>query len=267
VWENRDTLALVASLFLAQASSAAPTGVVAELPPRVLVLETRADAAHENDVKAFGDLLATLLERRSTAVIVPASSVKDRLAVAADKMTAGCDDNTCLTELAGALDARFVVSERASQVGGRWLMRVELFDSRDLKVVAQTSVMSDGVEGLAAQAEALADDLMARAPMLPRRGETNVPVDASLGDTSSSSSSSSSGPGSLPWIVAGSSVAAAVAATGLATSSLQPSRSSSPWGLPVESSCVGGVCTCQSEQFSCDEPHVFDPTACVCSSN
>lgn len=140
--------------------------------PRILVLETRADAAYLEQVRAFGDLLATLLESRTDAEVIPSSSVKDRLSVAADRLSAGCDDTACMTEIAGALDARYVIASRASQVGGRWLMRVELFDSQDLKVIAQATAMAEGVEGLAAQAEALADDVLARAPVIGRHAST-----------------------------------------------------------------------------------------------
>src|SRR5688572_14496608 len=140
---------------------------------RVLVLETRADAAVLTQVKDFGDLFATILEERSDAEIIPSSSIKDRLQVAAAKVESGCDDTACMTENAGAMDARYVVASRASQVGGRWLMRVELFDSQDLKVIAQATKMADSVGGLAAQAEHLADDLLAKAPVLPRKGSSS----------------------------------------------------------------------------------------------
>lgn len=153
----------------AAAAPALATSPAAPARARILVLETRADAAYLEQVRAFGDLLATLLEQRSSAEIIPSSSVRDRLSVAADRLQAGCDDTACMTEIAGALDARFVVASRASQVGGRWLMRVELFDSVDLKVIAQATAMADGVEGLAAQAELVADDIVARAPVIGRR--------------------------------------------------------------------------------------------------
>lgn len=164
----------VALQIAAQAPAAAPPAApTAVAKVRVLVLETRADATYVDRVRAFGDLLATLLEERTDAEIVPSSSVKDRLQVAADKLQSGCDDTACMTEIAGALDARWVVTSRASQVGGRWLMRVELFDGQDLKVVAQANAMSDSVEGLASQAEVLADGLLAKAPMVPRKGASS----------------------------------------------------------------------------------------------
>lgn len=168
----------------ASAVTTAPASAVKTTPappprPRLLVLETRADAAYVDAVRAFGDLLATLLEQRSDAEVIPSSSVKDRLAVAADKLAAGCDDTACMTEIAGAMDARYVITSRASQVGGRWLMRVELFDSQDLKIIAQATAMADSVEGLAAQAELLADDIVARAPVIGRRptGTSGTPTD------------------------------------------------------------------------------------------
>jgi hypothetical protein len=172
---------------------------------RVLVLETRADATYLPKVKAFGDLLATILEQRTTAEIVPSSSVKDRLAVAADKLSAGCDDTACMSEIAGALDARWVVASRASQVGGRWLMRVELFDSQTLKVTAQVSAMADSVEGLAAQAEHIADDLVAKAPVLSKKaGGPDVasapPPESS--DKPAKASDDGGGGNPLPWILA-----------------------------------------------------------------
>jgi hypothetical protein len=200
--------------------AASPTATTNAGQTRVLVLETRADAAYLDKVKAFGDLLATILEQRTSAEIVPSSSVKDRLAVAADKLSAGCDETSCMTEIAGALDARWVVASRASQVGGRWLMRVELFDSQTLKVVAEVSEMSDSVEGIAAQAEHVADDLLAKSPMLPKKGASS----SSSSSSSSTSTSSSAKPAAkvgddkssntLPWALAGGGAGLAVLALG-----------------------------------------------------
>lgn len=176
--------------------------------PRVLVLETRADERHLADVRSFGDLFAAALSQRCSAEIIAASSVRDRLAVVADKTVLGCDETTCMTEIAGALDARYVVASRASEVGGRWLMRVELFDSQDLKVVAQVSATSDGVSGLAAQAERLADDLLAQGTVLPRRSAKSAPtsVAAPLPPPDRPAGSP------IPWVVAGLASAGAVAA-------------------------------------------------------
>lgn len=193
----------------------------APAPPRVLVLETRAEEAYLPKVKAFGDLFATVLEPLTSAEIVPASSVKDRLSVASEKVAAGCDEAACLTELAGALDTRFVVSSRASQVGGRWLMRVELFDSQDLKVIAQVSAMSDSVEGLAFQAEPLADALLAKAPVLaraPMSTPAGAPTVSELPPPDAPSRSMT------PWVVGGLSGAAAVAVAGVATWSFFDAR-------------------------------------------
>lgn len=197
---------LALALFSQTAAAPAP-------PPRVLVLETRADAANLDKVKAFGDLLATLLEERANAEIVPSSSVRDRLAVAADKLQSGCDDTSCMSEIAGALDARWVVASRASQVGGRWLMRVELFDGQDLKVVAQATAMSDSVEGLASQAEVLADALLAKAPMIPRRG--GAPAATPDGATPAPAPGAAGGGLSTPLIVGGVSAVAALGTAAL----------------------------------------------------
>lgn len=203
-------------LALALAAQIAPQvsagGSAALVKPRILVLETRADAAYLDKVKAFGDLLATLLEERANAEIVPSSSVRDRLAVAADKLQAGCDDTSCMSEIAGALDARWVVASRASQVGGRWLMRVELFDGQDLKVVAQSTAQSDSVEGLASQAELLADGLLAKAPMIPRRGAAT--------DTATLQEAPAAAPSggvSLPLVVGGVSAVAALGTAAVGT--------------------------------------------------
>ncbi len=192
------------------------TNPAAPARARILVLETRADAAYVEQVRAFGDLLATLLEQRTPAEVIPSSSVKDRLSVAADRLQAGCDDTACMTEIAGALDARYVVASRASQVGGRWLMRVELFDSADLKVIAQATAMADSVEGLAAQAELLADEIVARAPVIGRRGGG----DANTGGTGASGGDTAVPPpdakpsGGSGWLLGGgiAAVAASVVA-------------------------------------------------------
>lgn len=221
-------LALVVPILALNVVAQAPAA--SKGPIRVLVLETRADAAYVDKVRAFGDLLATILEDRAAAEIVPSSSIKDRLAVAADKAQAGCDDTACMTELAGALDARFVVTSRASQVGGRWLMRVELFDGQDLKVVAQSTAMSDSVEGLASQAEVVADGLLAKSPMIPRKDGSNVQGDPALavqdaggagggagGAAGTAGAGSASAGLSTPLIVGGVSSAAALATATVGT--------------------------------------------------
>ncbi len=202
------------------ATPAAPAPALATAPEvparaRILVLETRADAAYLEQVRAFGELLATLLEQRTSAEVIPSSSVKDRLSMAADRLQAGCDDTACMTEIAGALDARYVIASRASQVGGRWLMRVELFDSASLKVIAQVTAMADGVEGLAAQAEVLADDLVARAPVLGRRAASNTGADVGGGGGTALPPPDAKPSGGGGWMLGGG-IAAVVASVGAA---------------------------------------------------
>jgi hypothetical protein len=97
-------------------------------------------------------------------------------------------------------------------------MRVELFDSQSLKVTAQVTAMSDSVEGLAAQAESLADEMLERAPMLraPAAGASpsSTPSSPSPSPTVVSAPPASDAPAApkplWPWLVAGGSGVVAV---------------------------------------------------------
>ena len=141
--------------------------------PRVLVLDTKVGPGAEAEA-ALAELLAHVLEQHSGAEIVVASSVRQRLALVSQKAELGCDDQSCMSELAGALDARYVVSSHATRLGSRWLARVELFDAESLRAVAQGSVTGESVDDISAQAEGLIDQLLGQAPFLRRNADPSA---------------------------------------------------------------------------------------------
>src|SRR5437764_1237628 len=77
---------------------------------RVLVLDARGAALGDDERKALTQIAAGRLANRSAFDVVAGSDLRALVGLAQEKQSAGCDSDSCLAEIAGALDAGLVVT-------------------------------------------------------------------------------------------------------------------------------------------------------------
>ena len=117
-------------------------------------------------------ILEALLNRHGVKALGP-SDVKDMLNVEQQKMLMGCDQNSCMAELAGAMGATRVVAGMVGRLGSLFVVTLKLIDTQSAQVVARASRRFERVEQVPEATGPLVDDLLSSKP---RAGNTPAAV-------------------------------------------------------------------------------------------
>lgn len=117
-----------------------------EPPTRVLVLDLEAVGAVDKDTARSIDPLVLAAASVAGAEVLAQSELKKIAEVEAGKAALGCDDSSCLAELAGAMGARFVLFGTVSKLGDATTVSMSMFDSRSSTVARDNVVVRDLAE-------------------------------------------------------------------------------------------------------------------------
>lgn len=147
-------LAVVALLSLA-APDAQPKIVV----PKVTVYGVRADTA---DV-VTELLLEALLNRHGVRALGP-SDMKDMLDAEQQKMMLGCDKESCMAEIAGAMGAERLIAGSVGLLGAMHVVTLKLIDTKSAQVTSRASRRFNKIEEVPEAIGPLVDDLLQAAP-------------------------------------------------------------------------------------------------------
>ncbi|MEQ8276800.1 MAG: hypothetical protein RMA76_26600 [Deltaproteobacteria bacterium] len=116
-------------------------------------------------------ILEALLNRHGVKALGP-SDVKDMLNLEQQKMLMGCDQNSCMAELAGAMGAKRVVAGRVGRLGSLFVVTLKLVDTTSAQIIARASRRFDKVERVPEAVGPLVDDLLQSKP----RTQTTAPI-------------------------------------------------------------------------------------------
>lgn len=139
---------------------------------RVLVLDLGGDVDTEAR-RSITALVTTKLSRRGLDV-VSGEDLRRMAALEAEKQEAGCVDESCLAELAGALDARLVVSGFVGRLGDLYVVNLSLFDAKAARAHGRATVEASTIEAIATKLDPAIDEMVAE--FLPRAGPGMVPL-------------------------------------------------------------------------------------------
>ncbi len=124
--------------------------------PRMVVLDLqRVGGTTEAEATLITDAVADRLTRIGLYQVITQREVATLLGVERQKQLLGCgeDATSCIAELSGALDARFVLSGQLNRLGGMYQLSLQVLDSKK----SQTA-------GRAMRAAKTLDDLRALLP-------------------------------------------------------------------------------------------------------
>lgn len=95
---------------------------------RVLVLDLKTTGTTPDEAALLVQIITESLSRSARFDVSSSSDLRALTDVAADKAAAGCDDSSCLSELAGALGARYVLSGTAGRLGKLIIVTLNFVD-------------------------------------------------------------------------------------------------------------------------------------------
>jgi len=105
-------------------------------------------------------LVATAAAKDPAFDVLTRDDIKNALAVESDRQALGCEESTCLAELAGAMGARVVVYGSVGQLGSDLLLTLNLFDSEEGSSGGRRVAQAGDVSGLAAKIDATTTELL-----------------------------------------------------------------------------------------------------------
>jgi TolB-like protein len=168
------TLLLVGALAVlddatASATIASEAGAV-EIP-KLLILPMKAEAGVEEATgKLLDDVLAVAFARYAGIESISQHDVTEMMDLEAERQAAGCDEASCLAEIAGAMGARYVVSGRIGKLGSRFSFTLSLFDSSEARNVSRANRVGSSLDEIADAIDGQVDELLASMKLSLRPG-------------------------------------------------------------------------------------------------
>jgi TolB-like protein len=112
----------------------------------VLLLDLTASDVTETEKRLLTNDVAFALSQYPELNVVTQDDIKQMIDVEAEKQALGCDTASCLSEIAGAMGAQYIVFGGVIQTGERYQADLNLFDSRSARAVARERVRGAKVE-------------------------------------------------------------------------------------------------------------------------
>lgn len=119
--------------------------------PRLVVLDLqRVGAATDAEAASLNDVIVQLVTRTSLFQVVSQRDIATLLGVERQKQLLGCTEESanCLTELSGALDARYILSGTLNRIGATYQLTLQALDSRRGQPIGRSLKVSKSLEEL-----------------------------------------------------------------------------------------------------------------------
>lgn len=136
---------------------------VAEPKPTIIVLELKSQgrSVTQEITQTVGSLLPSYVGQDSRFVVQSGSELREMISLQAEKELVGCEENSCLAELAQALGARFVLFGNMGKLGQLIIINLALFDNVTGQAVARKALQAKRLEDLPPILEGGVRDLLA----------------------------------------------------------------------------------------------------------
>lgn len=137
---------------------AALAAALFSLPAGALAAQIVAlDLSPEGDVpprlaRALNPILLTELSRVQGMSVISQDDVRALLELEANKQQLGCNETSCMTEIAGSLGAELLATAGIGRLGSTWVVSITLIRVDSAAVVRRTTGKSTGGEAIAEEA-------------------------------------------------------------------------------------------------------------------
>ncbi|MFH1809913.1 MAG: hypothetical protein ABIJ09_14305 [Pseudomonadota bacterium] len=118
--------------------------------PRLLLMDLRAQGVDEGTTRTIRDLILLELTRSKRYDVVGGEDLRQVLELQADRQAVGCEENSCLAEVAGALGAAQVLYGSVGTLGELTLVNLSLFDAAEVRAVRRVDLRLRSLEDLPA---------------------------------------------------------------------------------------------------------------------
>ncbi len=127
---------------------------------QILLLDLEASVPKET-IQLLGGSIASAVAKYDNVEVITTADLRAMTELESSKAAAGCDQTSCLAELAAALGARYVMYGRLGPLGGELILQLNLFDANATRAVARTERRAPDLAALSAEIPAAVDELLA----------------------------------------------------------------------------------------------------------
>lgn len=146
-------------LFLVMCFSSA--ALADEEPKRLLVMEFSHTENLSGDLsRTLTELVTARIDEVSNYRTVSGTEIQKLVELEGEKSALGCDDSSCLAEVAGAMGASRVVFGRLSKLGNTLVLQLGLYDADKAEAVARKTLKAKDLDAIAASLDATVDELV-----------------------------------------------------------------------------------------------------------
>ncbi len=129
----------------AETKTPVPPKAVQQEKPKVLFLDLACTAVKPEVVETISDLVGAYLGEHKKYDVITGQDLRQMAKLEVEKQKTGCVDNSCLSELAGAMGARYVVFGKVGKLADRTIITLNLFDSKEAKAVDRAVVSAPDI--------------------------------------------------------------------------------------------------------------------------
>jgi hypothetical protein len=120
--------------------------------PRLVVLDlTPGGGADPAVVNGFTEAMANTIMKAGYFDVQSSRDVQQLLGVERQRQLLGCSEGSCMTELAGAINARFVLSGSLVKLGDAWQLTLTTLDSTKAQPIGRATRIAKELPTLQAQ--------------------------------------------------------------------------------------------------------------------
>jgi hypothetical protein len=127
---------------------------------RVLVLDLLATGEGLPNTRTLSSVVAVELARDPGLDVLSGTDVDQLIAASEAGLEIDCQDSSCLTDLAGALDVPLIVHGDVGLLGSVLVVHLDVFDAERVETVARTSVENTDRDALSDEVKDAARDLL-----------------------------------------------------------------------------------------------------------
>jgi hypothetical protein len=122
---------------------------VAEEKPTILILKLSSQSLDKETLNGLDALLEVEISKYENFESLSTNDVKQLLELEKEKQLAGCFDDSCLGELAGALGAQYLIFGDAGKLGSNLMVTLSLFDAEKAQSSSRVLLQGADVDALA----------------------------------------------------------------------------------------------------------------------
>ena len=111
-----------------------PTAAQAEEPPRAVVLPLKSDSFETKTLEALDEILAVEVSSHTNFQLITKGDINAQLEHESLKDALGCDETGCAAELAGALNARYLLTGTLRKFAYSVTVTLNLIDTHEEKI-------------------------------------------------------------------------------------------------------------------------------------